>query len=81
MLGFKRKLPMLSPYERYCSDTNFRGLVDLLFHELVKCNFTPTEVREAVLLAQIQCEEHRPRFVPTPPLTDYEKEQWLKGEY
>ena len=55
---------MLSPHERYMSDPVFHALVHILYQELLKGEYTPTEVREAALMAQILYEQKRPRLVP-----------------
>lgn len=47
----------LSPTERYHHDAAFRNLVDTLYMLIEQATFTPTEVREAVMLAQIKFEE------------------------
>lgn len=48
-------------HERYHEDPAFRSLVDLLCVELERGQYTPTEVREAAMLAQIIHEERHPR--------------------
>jgi len=59
---------MMPPRERYQRDLAFKMLVDLLVRELVTCTYTPTELREAVILAaQIHAERYqRPRVVLDP---------------
>lgn len=42
---------MMSPTERYQRDPEFKALVDVLRDQLIRCQFTPTELREAVILA------------------------------
>lgn len=46
-----------SPVERYHTDAHFRQLVDMLYIAVEQAQFTPTEIREAVMLAQIKFEE------------------------
>ena len=46
-----------SSTERYQSDPHFHHLVDLLYVVVEKAEFTPTEIREAVMLAQTKYEE------------------------
>lgn len=41
----------LSPHERYHRDSTFAALVNMLEHALWQCDYTPTELREAVMLA------------------------------
>lgn len=45
--------------ERYARDPHFRGLVDILEHQIRLANYTPTEIREAAMLAQIHYESTR----------------------
>ncbi len=45
------------PTERYHTDPHFRQLVDMLYVAVEQAQFTPTEIREAVMLAQIKYEE------------------------
>lgn len=52
---------MMSPRERYQNDVAFRTLVDMLYIAVERAEFTPTEIREAAMLAQIKYEEIRPR--------------------
>lgn len=47
----------LSPVERYRSDVMFRTIVDQLYILIEQAQYTPTEIREAVMLAQIKYEE------------------------
>jgi hypothetical protein len=47
---------MLTPQERYHRDPQFHHLVDTLFQQIIVSNFTPTELREAVMLAAIKYE-------------------------
>jgi hypothetical protein len=50
--------------ERYMRDPMFKTLVDQLFHQLSLSNYTPTELREAVMLAAVRYESMtiRPMF-------------------
>lgn len=41
----------LTPEERYQRDPIFHALVECLLAELIRADFTPTELREAVILA------------------------------
>jgi len=51
----------LSPIDRYRADPVFRTLVDALYHQVCEARYTPTEIREAVMLAQIMYEERHIR--------------------
>ena len=51
----------LSPVDRYQSDAHFRQLVDMLYSAIDRADFTPTEIREAAMFAQIKYEELRLR--------------------
>lgn len=52
---------MMKMYERYQNDPTFHALVDMMTCELERGQFTPTEIREAAMLAQIRHEEIHPR--------------------
>ena len=43
--------------DRYKNDPMFRALVDNLRHQIMEARYTPTEIREAAMLAQIMYEE------------------------
>ena len=51
--------------ERYRNDAAFRNLVDMMRAAIENAEFTPSEIREAAMLAQILYEETnlRPRFI------------------
>lgn len=68
------------PDERYRRDPAFKQLVDMLYMFFKKAEFSPTELREAVMLAQIKYEQHqspRPIFFSTQLL----QEMGLKKQY
>lgn len=50
----------LTPRERYQRDVEFRSLVDLFEHFIHQARYTPTEIREAALLAAVNVELRRP---------------------
>ena len=50
-----------SPVDRYRNDAHFAQLVDMLYAAIDQADFTPTEIREAAMLAQIRYEEIRIR--------------------
>lgn len=52
---------MMKIRERYDNDPTFRQLVNAMYAYIAQGDTTPTEVREAAMLAQIKYEEHRPR--------------------
>ena len=58
-----------SPHSRYRRDRAFATLVDTLELLIHRAEYTPTEIREAAMLAQIHHEERNPRltFVGQPP--------------
>ena len=68
---------MLTPRERFHTDANFRALVNMAYNFIQQCQFTPTELREAVMLAAIIHAERN----PMPPL-HLEKDitNWLDGK-
>lgn len=47
--------------ERYQNDAYFHSMVDMLLSHIHEARFTPTEIREAAMLAQIMYEESNPR--------------------
>lgn len=51
---------MMSIRERYYSDKAFQTLVNVFQAYIQECKFTPTEIREAAMLAQILYEEQQP---------------------
>jgi hypothetical protein len=67
---------MLSPRERYYSDPAFHQLVDLMVTHIQSAHYTPSEMRDAALLASIKYEEVsvHPRVIPKEVL------DWLNGE-
>lgn len=55
------ELARLTPDERYLRDAAFRMLVDVLESQIETCQYTPTELREAALLAAVHYEMRKPR--------------------
>lgn len=55
---------MMAIRDRYANDPHFHTLVDAMQAHILAGQFTPTEIREAALLAQIIYEEThiRPTF-------------------
>jgi hypothetical protein len=51
----------LSPERRYQHDAVFHNLVDTLVQAIENCDYTPTEIREAAVLAAIIHEERSVR--------------------
>lgn len=45
-----------TPHERYLRDPAFKQLVDMMEHMVHTCKFSPSEMREAALLASIRFE-------------------------
>lgn len=52
---------MMSPTERYLKDPTFHNLVETLRAQIHLANYTPTELREAVILAATLEETYRTR--------------------
>ena len=52
---------MLTAEERYIRDPHFHGLVRQLYQLISGAQFTPTELREALVLALTQYEWEHPR--------------------
>lgn len=46
---------------RYLRDPLFHNLVDAMYHAIVKLELTPTEIREAAMLAAVKAEILHPR--------------------
>ena len=55
----------LTPEERYRRDAHFHALVDMLRAAMHAAQYTPTEVREAAMLAAMahETETVRPMFI------------------
>lgn len=51
---------MLTPEDRYRTDVAFAALVDTMHDYIVRVRFTPSELREAAILAAIRYELRRP---------------------
>lgn len=64
-----------TPRERYYADPEFHQLVDVLMHQIIQAKFTPSEIRQAAILASIKYEETHmnPRFI----FRDFEVSKWL----
>ena len=43
----------LTPADRYLRDPEFHSLVEMIYAMIVKTQFTPTELREAVMFAAV----------------------------
>jgi len=52
---------MMRMHQRYEEDPAFRNLVDTMYVCIQQGQFTPTEIREAAMLAQIRYEDRHPR--------------------
>lgn len=51
---------MKSPREKYLTDNMYHRLVDMMVDQINQCNYTPSEMREAAVLASIIYEERKP---------------------
>lgn len=49
---------MMTPEERYYHDPMFHRLVDMMHNEIINARYTPSELREAAMLAAIHYESH-----------------------
>ncbi len=47
------------PRERYLRDPHFAAMVDMMVKHIMACDYTPTEIREAAMLAAIIYEERK----------------------
>jgi len=63
---------MRDVFRRYDTDAEFRTLVDLLASQIIQARYTPTEIREAAILASTIVESRvmRPMFIPIRDLDD-----------
>ena len=61
---------MKTPRERYQNDNNFRVLVDTMVANIHRCNYTPSEMREAALLACIIYDEQKVRTITVPKFSE-----------
>ncbi len=61
--------PLKTPRDRYQHDNHFRMLVDMMVSHIDQCLYTPSEMREAAILASIIYEQiHiRHRVIPFMP--------------
>lgn len=66
---------MRTPEERYYQDPEYKQLVDLLTEQIRAARFSPSELREAAVLAAIRFETSRPHPSPLPP----EVQSWLRS--
>lgn len=49
---------MMTLRDRYQTDPAFKALVDMMVGHIQTCQYTPSEMREAAILASIIYEEH-----------------------
>jgi hypothetical protein len=64
----------LTAEERYLRDPMFHALVDMLRGAILHADYTPTEIREAAMLAAIMVEMRRPARPIFLPTRDFEGE-------
>lgn len=55
--------------QRYFSDVEFHTIVNMLYNQLYKVRFTPSEMREAAMLACLKFEYNNPSPIITNPET------------
>jgi len=48
---------MKTPQAKYLTDNSYKALVDVMIAHIEECKFTPSEMREAAILASIMYEE------------------------
>lgn len=53
----------LPAQERYLRDPQYNALVDMFYHQLLSGGYTPTELREAVILAATKFEMYHTRHM------------------
>ena len=59
---------MKTPREKYENDAQYRVLVDLMVTQIETCQYTPSEMREAAVLACILYEQTRLKMIAIPRL-------------
>ena len=59
-MGIEKEDKMKNPREKYLNDNMYRVLVDMMVEQIDQCNYTPSEMREAAVLASIIYEERNP---------------------
>ena len=66
---------MKTPRERYKNDPTFHMLVDTMVKFIIDAKYTPSEMRDAALLASILYEQNHciPRIYPPDVI------EWLEG--
>lgn len=63
---------MKAPRDKYYNDSQYRALVDMMYAHIHACHYTPSEMREAAVLACILYEEHHIRPIVMPLSKDVE---------
>lgn len=58
----------MTPQERYERDPQFHALVNVMRQYITQAQFTPTEIREAAVLATIHHESYLVRHIYIPPV-------------
>lgn len=76
---------MKCPRDKYQNDPYYRTLIDLMLEMIYKCQFTPSEMRKAAMLASIKYEEMNIRKLRIPHTEELEKalhivRKWTREE-
>lgn len=53
---------MKTPRDKYLTDNHYKVLVESMVNQIEQCNYTPSEMREAAILASIMYEERHIRY-------------------
>ena len=72
---------MKTPIDKYQEDNNFRSLVDMMTSYIVNCEFTPSEMRQASILASIRYEQMRIRPIIIPRTRKLEEALKIMHEF
>jgi len=59
-----------TPIDKYYNDLHYAALVKLMVSYIQNCNYTPSEIRQAAILASILYEETRISYLQFPSIPE-----------